>query len=115
MNKRRKGWTSVILFLIVLSIGLFFFFKTDSKEKRILNEGKEITATVDRYFKSTNIRGGKIWRSVALYNIDKKTYHYNIEAKVPIGKTFRLRYLPENPELVVLINPDEFKNYPKSY
>ena len=50
-----------------------------------------------------------------MYNIDKKTYHYNIEAKVPIGKTFRLRYLPENPEQIVLINPYEFKNYPKSY
>ena len=103
------------MFVLFLSVGSYFYFGTANKEKRILNEGIEVTANVYRHYKSTNIRGGRIWRSEATYVIDKKSYNYVIEAKVPVGKSFILKYLPEIPDDPVKINPDEFKKYPRSY
>ena len=103
------------MFVLFLSVGSFFYFSTANKEKRILNEGIEVTAIVYRNYKSTNVRGGRIWKSEATYIIDKKKYNYVIEAKVPVGKSFILKYLPEIQEDPLLINPDEFKEYPISY
>ena len=103
------------MFILFLSIGSYFYFGTANKEKRILNEGIEVTAKVYRHYKSTNIRGGRIWRSEAVYIIDGMEYNYIIEAKVPVKTSFILKYLPEMPEDPLLINPDEFKEYPRSY
>ena len=114
MNKKRGLW-SIIMFLLLLSVGSYFYFGSVNKEKRILIEGIEVTAIVYKHYKSTSFRGDKIWISLATYIIDKKEYNYVIEAKVPVGKSFILKYLPEIPENPLLINPDEFKEYPRSY
>lgn len=114
-NKYKDGWMSLIIFILLLIIGLFFFFKSYNKEKNILNDGIQVTATVYRHFKGTNVRGGKIWISEAVYVVEEKKYKFIIEAKLPIGKTIKLKYFAENPGYAVLIDHDELKNYPKTW
>lgn len=114
-NQKRTGILNFILFFFLLTIGLYFYLKSSNEEKRILNEGTEITAEVVNSYKSTNIRGDYIWKSDAKYKVDNVMYNYRIEAGVPIGTKFKLKYLPGNPKRAILVNPDEFKEYLKTY
>ena len=115
IKQKRTGMLNLILFISILTIGLYFYIKSSNEEKRILNEGIEITAKVIEHYKSTNIRGDYIWKSDAIYKVENVIYNYRIEAKVPVGTEFKLKYLPGSPKRAILVNPDEFKGYPKTY
>ena len=115
MNIPREGKFKLILFLIVFSTALFFFFRTHNKVKKLYREGIDAIAVVFEHAQiySPPRSAAKTWASIAVYYVDDHPYIFTVEAIVPIGTEFKVCYLPPDPDYALLSNPDQFKDFPK--
>lgn len=81
--------------------------------KKIREYKTEVTATVFECDSTTVIRGAHRWQSRAVYSVNSEKYIYIIERVVPIGTTFQLYYLPSDPTKAILVNQNQFNDYPR--
>lgn len=110
-----KVHISNILFVGFFLYFVFFTFHGFHQEKKIKENGIEIEATVFRCEKISwpPVRSGRRWISKAYYQVEGVTNPYSVEAVLPIGMKFKIKYLPNNPHQALLSDEHQFDNYPK--
>ena len=105
----------MLFFLIIFIVGGVIFYKGYKKEKQVRQFGIETEAEIyccEQKYDPPG-RGGLKWISRFVYNVNGITYNLPIEGKIPIGTKFKVKYSKVDPSNCLLVNPNEFENYPK--
>lgn len=117
-KKQKIGlWIGMTIpFLFVLSLP----FSNYLEDKEIQKKGIETTATVFRY-RSTVFSNNAGQRTIYLvecsYQVNNETYRCSFHQdfknpkRVPLGETFQIKYLPEEPWKWVWADEEKMKKY----
>ena len=115
MKVKMSGY--VVFLIALLGLLIYIFVDTSSVERYIKDKGVEVSVTIsmckiERVGSGRNARNA--WCSSGYYYVNGKEYRFGIEAVIPIGTKFMIKYDPRKPERSRLVNPHEFDSFPKT-
>jgi hypothetical protein len=113
---RGKRILKVIIFCICFFIlPPVLIIRGLKEEREISQNGIETEAVVFFCGKmhSPPRSASKGWVSKAVYYVERTTYTYIVDGKLPVGTKFKVKYLPQNPKKAMLADENELDKYPK--